>query len=272
MDEAASDVYGLLNIGPLFVFNLAAFFTSLVHQLSGGRTPLGVLSNRTFLDENNQPDVHPTDLLRVSLALGVIESLHGLSVTRRSAYVQAVTQLLEVCTGGAQDIEIVAVRPGGQLQVVQTLPLDQMQEAAHQAGAFIANSVLKALGGHSIQEIETWDDEDENKLQEIVTALTAGQPIAGQGDDAQILAAATFALLQAPNQYDQVTALVNTALDASFASDPIFGRPRRQRVLFRPELARRINVARPVSPPSLLALRFALTRAASSAAAKRGDA
>jgi hypothetical protein len=61
---------------------------------------------------------------------------------------------------------------------------------------------LTALGGHSIQEIETWDDNDESQAQAIKAAALAGRDMSSLGDDAQLLAGATLALLEKPEQYD----------------------------------------------------------------------
>ena len=36
--------------------------------------------------------------------------------------------------------------------------MDQMRLSARKMGAYIANTAFAALGGHSIQDIETWDD------------------------------------------------------------------------------------------------------------------
>jgi len=246
MDEAVADVYGLLNLGPAFVFNLAAFFTTLVHQLEG--KPIGILSNQTYLDSNNRPDVHPTDVLRVSLARGVVENLHGLSIARRNDYLQAIDALLAIVADGETTIDFV-----GNGRVVNQFPLADMQAAAQQAGAFIVNAKFAALGNHSIQDIETWDDSDEDKVQSMLTTMNAGGAVGGMGDDAQVLATATLALLQAPNKYDAVTKQINDALDVSFASDPVFGSLRPHRMLFRPSMGphRHINSERFFGPPTI---------------------
>jgi hypothetical protein len=100
-----------------------------------------------------------------------------------------------------------------------------MQRAANSVGGYIATARLKTLNGHSIQEIETWDDSDETQTVAIKDAILAGQPIGMLEDDAQLLAAATLTLLQDPEMYDAVTGALNDGLDKSYQRDPIWGAP-----------------------------------------------
>jgi hypothetical protein len=51
------------------------------------------------------------------------------------------------------------------------------------------------------------------------------QAIAGHGDDAQLLAGVTLALLQDPALYDDAQSLLNDALDDSYRTDPIWRDP-----------------------------------------------
>lgn len=106
-----------------------------------------------------------------------------------------------------------------------TLPMDVMQASAQHIGSLIASSTLAALGGNSIQALETWDDADEDTAQLIAQNLAANVSVVGQGDDAALLAGSTLAALDQPGMYDTITARLNEALDASFASDPIWGVP-----------------------------------------------
>ena len=235
IDEAASDVYGILNIGPAFALSLAAFFAALTararmdHHVPAGAFPS--LRTQSGPRDQNDPrlDEHPTDILRLHLAIGVVESLTGLSTANRNAYIGALRSLSTLCAQGAQAVTLTGDVPIERDRWIRlnnfSRPLGQMQTAARQAGAFIAKAKLAALGTHGIQEIETWDDADEAVTQQIAAALKQNAPVVDQGDDAQLLAAATLALLDQPDRYAAVTNRLAEALDTSFAHDPIWGPP-----------------------------------------------
>lgn len=226
IDEAVADIYGLLNLGPAFVPNLAAFIGALNARGSGGAPSLRVMSGFAQDDPKRILDVHPTDILRLHLGIGAIESLSGLSAAARSAYIQQISDLAGRL-GSGDTVRIAGYIAGGgssSLQPLQAdIPLPFLQQAARSVGGYIATAKLAALKGQSIQDIETWDDADEDETGRIRDALLAGRPIAGLGDDAQLLAGATLALLQVPQQYDAVTNALNEGLDESFASDPYWG-------------------------------------------------
>jgi hypothetical protein len=223
IDETASDVYGLLNIGPAFALSMAAFFSSLEDSLrSGGAT--GTIGTQLPVEQGQLVDPHPVDILRLYVALGVTESLGQLAVSRRHEWQTLLTNIAKQAAGSATAIDVVDV---GTRQVVQSLPLSSMAAAARQVGKYIATTKLEALDGHSIQDIETWDDSDDDAARAIANAAASGS-IVGLGDDAQLLAGATVALLYAPTKYDDITLRLNAALDDSYQRDPVFGRPRPQ--------------------------------------------
>lgn len=230
MDEASADVYGTLNAGPEFGLNLIAFFAALNARASGDASKPQLRSASGFdpSDPNRDLDVHPTDLLRPYLVMGVVDSLQGLSQSVRQQYIADLNTLAMQCANGATAVQLVGFihsSQGVRIPLQQSFPLDQMQVAARQVGAFIASAKLDALGAHSIQDIETWDDMDEATAQRIAVSLTAGNPISGMGDDAQLLAGATLAALGNAAQYEQINSALNDALDSSFANDPIWGTP-----------------------------------------------
>ena len=242
IDEAASDVYGLLNIGPAFATNLAFFFAALNAPRGGlglGDTPeLRTESGFDPRDPQKLMDVHPTDILRLSLAIGVIGKLSGLTAATRKACIAELRGLIRVCAPGATVIKLsgnIFIDEHSSLPLNLSLPIGPMQKAAERVGAFIATAKLSSLAGHSIQEINTWDENDEQIARQIATALNAGQGVAGQGDDAQLLAGATRAVLDAPEKYDASSRLLEAALDESFGRDAIWHplQPDRMRVPLR---------------------------------------
>ena len=81
---------------------------------------------------------------------------------------------------------------------------------------------LQALGNHSVQDIETWDDADEQTAIDVAKRIWDHKSVVGVGDDAQLLAGATVAVLDRRGLYASATRLLNVALDDSYAKDPIW--------------------------------------------------
>jgi hypothetical protein len=226
IDEAIADVYGVLNAGPVFGMNLAVFLSTLLSQLPGASIEVPHLRTAAGPDTRGNLDVHPADILRVHLAIGVTEQLRNLESATRASYVQALEALATLCRADATEIRLrgrVAVAGIGTAELDTAYPIAEMQAAARQAGAYLVTARLGALAGHSLQDLETWCDVDESTARTIASRLGADTSIIGLGDDAQVLAGANLTLFADPSAYDRVTALVNDALDESFADDPVWG-------------------------------------------------
>jgi hypothetical protein len=235
MDEAAADVYGALNMGPAFIFNLTAFLAAFrariavtVHHKPRPAKP--VVSTEAHPRDaehgDNKMDDHPIDILRLHLAAGAIEAMTALSAKKRADYVAGVEALAEAVAGGAKEVTIegiIDVGPADRIPIKAAIPMSEAAAAARQVGKMIATKPFKALNGHSIQDIETWDDTDEASAEAIAALILRGQSIAGHGDDAQLLAGATLALLERPEIYKEAQSLLNDALDDSYRTDPIWG-------------------------------------------------
>ena len=227
MDEAASDIYGVLNIGPTFGLNLAAYFAALRAIRNPSPTPaLQTFSGhpRGSLDL----DPHPTDILRLDLIRGAVDSLVGLSQGTRNAYIAALDQVSAQCGGNEEFVTlqgVVRTSNGSGIRLNDRFPMALMKSAARTVGAFIATSRLAALDGHSIQDIETWDNPDEIAAQAVRSALLGGGSAADAGDDAQLLAGATLAAYEKPGDYPAINVGLAHALTASFARDPIWSPP-----------------------------------------------
>jgi len=234
MDEAAADVYGVLNMGPAFAPSLAAFLAAFRARLriamQGGSAPSKpVVSTearpRDAEGGDKAMDDHPIDILRLHLTIGAIEAMTRLDAAKRAGYVADVEQIADAVAGGATSVHvegIVNLGSGMRVPVKANIPMQVAAEAARKVGNMIATKKFKALNDHSIQDIETWDDADEAAAEAIAAQTGRQESIAGHGDDAQLLAGATLALLQNPELYKATQALLNEALDDSFRTDPIW--------------------------------------------------
>ena len=238
MDEAASDIYGVLNIGPTFGHNLAVFFSALLARESKSDAPQ--LRTSSGPDQRGMLDPHPTDLLRLDLHIGAVQSLQALNQTVRTEYVSELRALSDQLGGGAKTVELEGIVPLNNrsgIRLNTSLPLADMQAAARRVGAFIVTTQLKALGGHCIQDLETWDDADEQTAQTIAQTIAAGKPIVAAGDDAQLLAGTMLALLKNASKYTAATKALSDALDESYANDPTWGTPQRDLLWLQGETA-----------------------------------
>ena len=230
MDEAAADVYGVLNMGPVFAPSLAAFLAAFRAHLKGGKRPdapkvATSASPRDNAAGDNTLEDHPIDLLRFYLLLGAIEAMPKLDAAVRAGYVASIEAIAGLIAGGVNTIHVegmVNLGPGKRLPVKDDIPLLQATDTARKVGRMIATHKFKALNGRSIQDIETWDDADEAAAQAIAKRLQENEPVVGLGDDAQLLAGATIALLRDARLYSDVQKRLSEALDDSFRTDPIW--------------------------------------------------
>lgn len=237
MDEAAADVYGVLNMGPTFGANLALLLAVFIAQGNQQLSKKPGLRNESGADYTNAMDVHPTDLLRLALVQGVVQSLKGLSQSTRESYVAELAQLSELLGNGATTIALtgqVTGIDGRSMYFEQDFPLATMQAGARKVGAMIATTKLAALAEHSVQDIETWDDSDENTALQVAGRLSSGFSVVSAGDDAQLMAGLTLAALQQPALYAAYSKSINDALDDSFAKDPLWGPVPRDLMVVKP--------------------------------------
>ena len=206
------------------MMNLVAFFSALHHRHDPA-LPLPHLRTRSGPNGAGYLDPHPTDVLRVHLAIGVLESLRQLAGEVRARYVDDLTQIAAACTRGVTQITLVGAVPvrDTSIPIDVTVPLDEWQDAARQVGSLLADARVRAFAGHGIQDIETWDDVDEANAQAIRRGLLANRSVARLGNDAQLLSGATLALIDDPDLHEAVTARVGEALDESFRTDEIWG-------------------------------------------------
>ncbi len=226
MDEASADIFALLNAGPAFAENLAVMLAAM----GGGAAP--ALRMVSAPGGDSLLDPHPTDILRLHLLIGGLAALDGFA-----GQAAATLRLRELADsfGTGSTIALRGNLPAGPQS---TLPLsvtakrEGLTRCAEAVGRAIAETPLTALGGKPIRRIETWDDADQRAVDAIRNALAARRPIAGLGDDAQLLAAATGAVMDG-GTYDTATASLAAGLDDSFRTDPIWRLPEPDRMYLR---------------------------------------
>lgn len=244
IDEAVADVYGVLNMGPTFTLNLAAFFSAMMScaMVQAGRPapPLPYLrcnaSARDPMMGDNHMDEHPVDILRVYLAIGVVDSLPHLSKKAKEEYIADLEAVAKASLQGSTEIKVqgqVKISHANWRMLDETIPLADAADAARRVGAFLATTKLKALGNHSIQDIETWDDVDEAAAQDVAARIVANKCIIGAGDDAQLLAGCNIATMGQPDLYAQMITLLDEGLNESYDRDPLWG-PIKRNLLVSP--------------------------------------
>jgi hypothetical protein len=231
IDEAAADVYGLLNMGPTYALNFSSYLAALRYRSNPDAMPLPSLVTQAAYNGNVFLDSHPIDILRPYLAIGVIQTLDRLSETVRDHYITLLKQIAQRCAQGATKVAIQRFVPSGPdrpdvaLLLDVEVSLEDIQDLARRVGGHIATVQLPMLANHNIQDIETWDDADESIAQQIAAALQDDLSVAGMGDDAQLLAGSTLALLADTECYASVTARLAEALEHSYQHDPTWGTP-----------------------------------------------
>ena len=180
--------------------------------------------------------------------MGAVDSQKDLAPSRRQEWSALIQAVADEAGGGATSIDVVDVSDNSP-RLVQSLPLDMMAKSAKAVGAFIASARLTALKGKSVQDIETWSNDDEDAAVAINVAASRGQPIVRRGDDAQLLAGTTMALFANPAQYNSLTSLLNDALDDSFERDPVFGPAAPHFMFLRGREVRGRSYSRTAVPP-----------------------
>lgn len=152
IDETASDVLGILNMGPAAGIGLIGFFRGL-NQAFAGAARL----------RNNGPasDPHPADVLRGFLAAATVDLLDFADHHGWAALIQAETDkdVTEIILEGHAFSKEDAIR------------------SAELVAAAIATTQLQSLEGTALIDIQNWRDLDEAMVTRLRGILTSGTPI-----------------------------------------------------------------------------------------------
>ena len=171
LDETASDVLGVLNMGPAAAVGLIGYFRAL----NGAYTGKAVLRN-----VGSDEDAHPADIARAYLGAETVRllSFKGAGAWAEKLEAEADRDLGTIRLGG------VAVTAG----------------VAKASAAIVARAIVKeklrALEGHALGEIQDWRDQDEAVVAELRAAMKVGTATAGSYAEgayaAHVVAAAVY--------------------------------------------------------------------------------
>jgi phosphoglycolate phosphatase-like HAD superfamily hydrolase len=186
IDETASDVLGILNMGPAAGIGLIAFFRGL--SAAAGR-PAKLRST------GPASDPHPADILRGYLAAATIRLLSFDGAAQWGNLVEAET-----------DRDLAPIRLAGIL-----VSQEVAKKSAEIVAGAIAATKMSVLGNHALIDIQDWRNRDEEIVQKLQTVLTTTTPLSIE------LAAGTFAA-------HVVSATVTAGLSAGANIDVLFSR------------------------------------------------
>lgn len=151
IDETASDVLGILNMGPAAGMGLIGYFRGLNLAFHGE----GRLRN-----DGRASDPHPAGILRGFLAAYVVARLRFDHAAEWSQVI-----LNEVRRDVVPEELVLAGKK---------VDPEDARRSAELVAEVIVSSKLNALEGHSLGSIQTWRNSDEEKVQEMRRLLVSG--------------------------------------------------------------------------------------------------
>jgi len=152
IDETASDVLGILNMGPAAGAGVVGYFRAL--NAAWGSGP-------HLRSEGPAQDEHPADVLRGWLAAATVR---GLSFAGAAAWADA----LDLETDADARSVVVAGR---------ALTRGEARASAAAAAAAVVTTRLRSLEGHALGEIQDWRDADEAAAAELRARLAGEAPM-----------------------------------------------------------------------------------------------
>lgn len=175
-EEAASDVCAILHLGPPAGIGLISWYTALF-KLAWGKEAESKLSSK-YSPEN----WHPLSILIPDMLCGVIEQLKQLSPSRRARYCGQIEEIakehsaqMSVVHFGKKQIVPDPAEPKDEskfTRLPETLSLGAMKASARIVGQYLATVRLDSLQGHSLQDLATWTDNDEDTAEHVAMEMT----------------------------------------------------------------------------------------------------
>jgi hypothetical protein len=168
------------------------------------------------------------------LVIGAVESLGestsvsgrletGLEEEVREDWVKNLLAIADRAAGGVDTIDV--YQDGRSIAL--SYPLDKLAPEARRVGRHIGTMELKALGGRSIQQLETWSAEDELRVSELIATENLNPK--NDEDTARVISGAFGVLFKDSTKYEKVTQHLHRAFQKSYTKDPILRTDSKQR-------------------------------------------
>ena len=202
IDETASDVLGVLNLGPAAGIGLIAYFRGINAALGWGPK---------LSSEGPADDPHPGDLVRGYLAA---EAVRLLLFSEAKAWGDAIAT--------ETDKDAAAIVLAG-----THFTLAQVKKAAKVVAGTIAMTRLDALDGHAFAEIQNWRDRDEDVVARLRPTLTAAvdAPVSFDSDAyaAHVVSGAVVLALEGAAPIPRLFTRMLAVMDAMHDANPSWG-------------------------------------------------
>jgi hypothetical protein len=202
IDETASDVMGILNMGPAAAIGLIGYFRGLNAAFGG---------NPTLRDEGSASDPHPADVLRGYLAASVVRLLSFKGA-------KAWAEMLEKET----DKDVIQIQLEG-------VPINT--DIVRRSAAIVANTLVRtraqALEGHALGYIQNWRNRDEEIVRSLRVTLNTTSDVSAQLKDgfyaAHVVAAAVMCAISTQSPLPMLFERMITLLKAMHDQNPSWG-------------------------------------------------
>lgn len=205
VDETASDVLGILNMGPAAAIGLIGYFRAL-RAAQGGAAKL---SNRGERNPRRYP--HPLDILRGYLAASTVELL---SFKEAPEWAKV---LKEECD---KDLEQIVIGN-------ETIDNREAQESAAIVAETLVKISVKSLENHSLGDIQDWNDWDEDIVSELgalfYTDTAVADVIRTGYYAAHVVAAAIVKALEEDAELEKIFSGMLDFLKAMHDANPSWG-------------------------------------------------
>lgn len=202
IDETASDVMGVLNMGPAAALGLIGYFRGL-NAAYGGEAKLR--------NQGSEQDPHPVDVLRGLLGAEVVSLLEFTGHAQWAKLLRSETQ---------RDLERIVI-DGAEL------PRDVAQQSAKVVAQTLVGYKARSLEQHALGDIQNWRDQDERQVGVLRSALQSGaQPIVELLSNtyaAHAVAAAVVEVCADASQLPQVFTRMIAILKAMHDKNPSWG-------------------------------------------------